>query len=357
MNFSEKKPRFLVVRTDKIGDTVLSIPVAEFLKKLFPKSYIGVLIKPYTAPLFENNPFVDKIITDDRYGKHSGISGFWNLVSDISKEKFDAALLLFSTPRAASIIKFSVPYSVGPASKIEQFLYNKRIRQKRSRCEKNEAAYNLDIAYEYVRSLGVDVNIPTHMWPKIYVTEKEKERTRGILKEMGINSGDKLVVVHPGSGGSAKNWLPEEYGIICDEIKSRLGAHVVITMGKGEDYIIRRLNKSAIKHHLPFAQKTLRDLAGLLERADVVFTSSTGPLHIAAAVGTRTVSIFCPIRVCLPKRWGPQGYEGQHRIFSPEVPVCEKCTESKCSYFNCMKSISHEDVLEGIKLALQEKAY
>ncbi len=348
------KMRFLIIRTDKIGDTVLSTNVFELIGRVFPDSYTGVLIRPYTAPLVQNNPFIDKVFLDE--GPKKGMRYFFRLASSLRKKKFDIALVLFSSPRVATLLKLAgIPYCVGPASKIEQFLYNKRVRQKRSRAIKHEADYNMDIAYSAISSkFGKDVlekarEFGKNIEPKIFLTKEEIEQARYKLDKVGVKQNDRLVIVHPGSGGSAKNWPPEKYGKICDAVGKQSSAKVIVTWGPGEEDIIKQIKKLSKEKHLYFGgeKNSLRDLIALLYHGDILFTSSTGPLHIAAAVGTRTVSIFCPIRVCLPARWGPRG-DDKHRVFLPDVPVCKKCLDDGCRHFNCMDSIPFESVLRAI---------
>jgi len=357
MTFPCKKSRFLVVRTDKIGDTVLSTPVFELIKKVFPDSYLGVMVRPYTVPLIQDNPFVDQVIVYDCDEKEGGLRNFLKLVSTIKKANFDIGMSLFSTPKSALLLKLArIPHCAGPASKIEQILYHQRIKQKRSKGDKHEAEYNMDIAYNVISSVfGVSAeeeakSAGKNIKPYIHVSKKEAEQTNRLLSSMGIGINEKILIVHPGSGGSARNWSPERYGAICDEIKQKSKIHVIITWGKGEKEVLERLEASTKIKHMKFGEnnKSLRELISLLKRADIIFTSSTGPLHIAAAVGTRAVSIYCPIRVCLPRRWGPRGIEGHNRVMLPDVPICEKCVQSKCPYFDCMDSIKNEEVVNAI---------
>jgi len=357
MTFPHKKPRFLVVRTDKIGDTVLSTPVFELIKKVFPDSFLGVIVRPYTVPLIQGNPFVDQVIVYDCDEKQGKLRNFFRLVSTIRKANFDIGMSLFSTPKSALLLRLArIPHCAGPASKVEQILYQQRIRQKRSKGNKHEAEYNIDIACsvissvfgaateEKARKIGKDIK------PYIHVSKDETEQTNRLLSSMGIGANEKILIVHPGSGGSSRNWSPERYGAICDAIKLNTKNNVIVTWGRGEKEVIKRLDGSTKTKHMDYGGdgKSLRELISLLKRADVIFTSSTGPLHIAAAVGTRTVSLYCPIRVCLPRRWGPRGEEGQNRVMLPDVPICERCTHSKCPYFDCMESIKDEDVINAI---------
>jgi ADP-heptose:LPS heptosyltransferase len=88
----------------------------------------------------------------------------------------------------------------------------------------------------------------------------------------------------------------------------------------------------------------LEDYIALISLSDLIFTSSTGPLHIGAALGIKTVSLFCPIKVCTEVRWGPHS-KGNNFVFVPDnVPQCEKCIKEKCEFFDCMDKIETDKV-------------
>jgi ADP-heptose:LPS heptosyltransferase len=84
----------------------------------------------------------------------------------------------------------------------------------------------------------------------------------------------------------------------------------------------------------------LGQLAAVLSTAELVVSNSTGPLHLAAAVGSRVLGIYCPVEPCLPRRWGPYG--PGHAWLMPDVPCCRKCTGSRCRHWDCMESLTVE---------------
>src|SRR5882672_12512942 len=110
--------KILIVRTDRVGDVLLTTPVSAALRAAFPQVKISWLVRPYTAPLLENNPDVDEILTD---------------LNQIKKKMFDAAIVSYPRWKTAWVLwRAGIPLRIGPASKPYSVLFNKRIWQHRS---------------------------------------------------------------------------------------------------------------------------------------------------------------------------------------------------------------------------------
>ena len=88
----------------------------------------------------------------------------------------------------------------------------------------------------------------------------------------------------------------------------------------------------------------LEHLAALLSVASLVVANSTGPLHIADALGTRVIGLYSPYRSAAPHRWGPYGQP--ENVFVPDGVVCKRCTRDRCEKYNCLASIDPGAVLE-----------
>jgi ADP-heptose:LPS heptosyltransferase len=99
-------------------------------------------------------------------------------------------------------------------------------------------------------------------------------------------------------------------------------------------------------------ETTLKQLGALMERAELFVSNSTGPMHLAAAVGTRVLAFFPTLFGCRARRWGPWG-EG-HIVMEPPVPECPRCEPEKCRYGDCMRMIAVEDAFGRIRVALHE---
>jgi heptosyltransferase-2 len=284
--------KILIVRTDRIGDVLLTTPISTALRQAFPQAKISWLVRPYAAPLLEHNPDVDQVLTDKGQSTE-------DLTAMIRSEQFDAAIVALPRWRITwALWRAGVPIRIGPASKLYSILFTHRLYQHRSEGKKHEADYNLEL----LAPLGVTFNrFPT----RLVLTESERQTARKVLASHRISFSKPVVILHPGSGGSSARWPLAHFMALGDQLQLA-GCDVVVTGGPGEDYQYIMIDSM---HRIPVfiaaGSVSLRELAAIYSCADLVVTNSTGPLHVAVALGIPTVSVFSPIPTCHPTRWGP----------------------------------------------------
>lgn len=345
--------RILVVRTDRIGDVILSTPVLEGLREQFPKAYIAMLVQPSVVELVAGNPCLDEVIIDDRDGQHRGIGGFLQLVESVRDKGFEVALVLHSTFRVALLsLLAGIPCRIGPASRIYAlFLYNRPLFQHRSRVEKHEADYNLDLA----EALGVERKNRRTFIP---LSEGDRRSAREFLRVRRKNGGSPLVIVHPGMGGSAKNWRADNYARLIEVLAYGLGMEIFLIGSEGDRWLVERVISKVNKGRVTpvVGGLGLRQLAALIAEVDLFIGPSTGPMHIAGAVGTPVVALFSPVRVQSACRWGP--YHALATVLTPQVE-CQAhhgCIGEKCEYYDCMDLITPQQVAEEANRLLNSGA-
>jgi lipopolysaccharide heptosyltransferase II len=326
------KERFLVVRTDRVGDVVLSTPVLEAIKTRFPESHLTIMVSSYAADVVKANPNLDDVIIDDQADRNRGAKGLLMLVKEVRGGKFDVAVLLRPTFRLALLLFLvGIKYRIGTGYRFYQMLFNRKVYVHRKRNLRHEADYNLDL----LRPLGMR---PERIIPRVYLTTEEEGFAQQIWKEFEITTDDTVVVIHAGSGDSALNLPAKRFAQVADRLVEELDAKILLTGTKGEKDLVDFIRRSMQHRAVDLTGRTsIRKLAAVLKKADLMISNSTGPMHLAAGVGTPTVAIFCPIFAAGPIRWGPYG-EG-HEVILPPVPVCEKCRPKSCPHYNCMDKI------------------
>jgi heptosyltransferase-3 len=361
--------RILLVRTDKIGDVVLTTPAISALRKKFPLARIVGLTSPVAAEVYRLNPHLsDRIILDPE--QYSGFFGFWHLVSRLRQEKFQAAVVFQTKMSVALALLFSgIRIRIGPYSKWWSWIsYNRGRRQSRSAVEMHEADYNIQL----LRYFGITV---ADTWEKTYLTVDEnvrREATRFFV-EKGLSRKYKTVAIHPGMSGSALNWPESHYINLARRLVRRY--NVIVTGGPGEGPLVERVFQGIARQqdYAPdqpvftkyVGEKGLAETIAIFDQCDGIVAPSTGPMHIAVALGKKVVSIFPPIKVQSAVRWGPYGIpigtnlginpEDNASVLVPDVNCGEdfRCALSACIYYPCMPRVSVEDV-ETQLLALVE---
>ncbi len=338
----------LLVRTDRIGDVVLSLPCASFLKRAMPGVKITFLAREYTAPLVRMSPAVDEVLSDDSN------DSAWQLAVKLRSSRFDAAVLLHPTARLAQALWLArIPVRVGTAYRLYSILLNRRVRQHRKYSLQHELMHNLDLVAQ-----GLKLGYPTRdelrtiYAPRIIVPE---DQIKSSLAKAQIEERRSYIVVHPGSGGSAMDWPLESFAQLIDQLSpGGMGNgkwRIVVTLGPGEELLKEKIISQLRAEPIWVAGLSLPELAAVVSQAKLVIANSTGPLHIATAVGTRVIGLYCPIVPCHPKRWGPYG-EGHAVIMPDPDKVCESCLGTKCSQYDCMRSIPVAKVLEQARRML-----
>jgi ADP-heptose:LPS heptosyltransferase len=329
--------RILVTRDDKLGDVILATPVLESLRKKFPDAYIAVLVRPATYQAVRENPFIDRVIIDDK----PGWSGIRSLAEKIAEKNFDVALILFVSARASlATFMAKIPARIGPSSRWGMIFLTRRIRQKRSQCRKHEADYNLDLA----AAIGAEPVRNT----SVFIDKATQNKVDNLFSELEVDKDIPMIGIHPGGGGTSRGWKVERYAELIEQLTRPGRVQFFITHGPGEEKTVHRLVErypdNIFFHPRDYG---ILEMAEIIRRCKVFVSASTGPMHLASAVKTPVVALFCPVHVCGERRWGP--YSVPYKLFKPDAPVCDHCVEEECTYFDCMDCIRADKVACAVK--------
>ncbi len=334
------RPRILVSRTDRIGDVALSLPVARALKSAYPRAEVDFLVREETVSVVSSQPGVDSAVI---YNPEAG--GAEELDKNLADRRYAAVICLFPRPELArAFSRAKIPVRIGSARRWYSFRFTHRVNISRRRSGRHEKDLNLDL----LKPLGLHPD---------YLTVPEMVGNLCVQDIMNdafpaCSNGEKrkpLVVVHPGDGGSAVNWRIERYADLVGQLA-----------GDGVDIVVTGLESEKESHLAAFGEiigvgsilsgrTDLPQLLTVLSRADVFIGGSTGPLHLAAALGKPVVGLYGPVRTTTPDRWGPCG--PGHAVLMPDVPVCD-CKVGACKMGSCMDRITVNAVLDACRQAL-----
>ena len=338
-----KPKNLLLIRSDRIGDVILSLPLAEIIKKHYPDCRITFLLRDYTKDLAQSNPFIDEILVLKE------IDGEIDIKSNLSmlKEKhFDTCITVYPTLKIAWLMFLTgIRNRIGSGYRWYSILFNKKVFEHRKYADKHELEYNVNL----LKEIGIDETITkdnVHFF--IEIDKSVDEKVSKALSDNGISTAGPVVIVHPGSGGSAVD-LPIEKFKTLVELLVNSNVQVLITGSESEKELCQQLVVNSGVNN--FAGKfSLKELVALINKADVFFSNSTGPIHIAAALDKYSIGFYPHLTACLPKRWGP--YSNKSKIYMPESD-CEDCKKKQCTKAKCMNTINIEkvssDIMEIIK--------
>ena len=330
----------LLVRIDRIGDVILSLPMLPLLKRRYPNARISVLMRQYTRELVEQHSCVDEVLV---YEHESSFRSLWAILREIRKRHFDIAIIPYPRFRPALILFLAgIRIRVGSGYRWYSFLFNRRVFEHRKDAKRHEAEYNLSL----LRPLGIEARGEPEF--EFSISPSACDSVDTMLAGNSVSLQDKFIILHPGSGGSSRDWSAENFSKLGNEVQRRLGVKVIVTGGKGEERLVEEVVAGMSEPPLAVVGKvSLMELGALIRRARVFISNSTGPMHIAAIVGTPVVAFFPPIVQCSPVRWGP--YTDKKKIFLAGNKACLLCKGSPCRSNVCMAQITVDEVFFAIK--------
>ena len=283
----------LVVRTDKLGDFITALPACKVLKVHDPKNRIVVCVAPLNESLARACDFIDEVIVDD------GTGSIFAFAKTLKNAKIDLSITLFSNTRVA-LAQFlaRIPKRIAPATKIAQIFYTHRVKQRRSEVKMAEFEYNLQLT----RTAFADINLSFEK-PLIRFDDAQEIYER-FCQENNISR--EAIAFHPGFGGSSDaNWSIDEY---IELVKTAVNAgryDVVMTFGPDEqnlhDYCKEKLLGADVVLYI--SNEGLVHFAKLLCNFKLFVSTSTGTYHLAALVGTPTMTFFADTLFASAARW------------------------------------------------------
>jgi lipopolysaccharide heptosyltransferase II len=374
------RPRRLVVRgVNWLGDAVMTTPALQRLRERFPDAHLCLFTPRKLESLWQGFPHVDSVLAfEDR-------EGVWAAAGRLRRERFDAALVLPNSPRSAlETFLAGIPARVGYARPWRVCLLTHRVPPRpeewptraRSAAQVRrmvstfpppaaprlaDASHHLFQYLRLVAALGGD---PAPVAPRLEVPAAECEAVQGrfgFARDLSRNRF--LVGVHAGAEyGPAKRWPEECYVEAVAQILAAVPCQVWVLGGPGErgqaGRLTTRMQGASPPHRDAVrclaGQTSLRELCAALRACDVLLTNDSGPMHVAAAVGTPVV---VPFGSTSPELTGP-GLPGdsRHVVLRASVP-CAPCFRRDCPIdFRCMKGIPVEQATRAVLECLKSKS-
>jgi len=322
MDILKQLNRLLICRTDSIGDVILTLPLCGLIKSINPQIEIYFLGKQYTRAVVEACKSVDEFIDVDELFQKSAAQQ----LETVKQLKLDAVIHVFPRKRIAKLMYQSgVPFRVGVSGRMYNLLYcNKIVRMSRKRSEKHEAILNLDL----LRGLGYQHQVENSQVPAYYRLEPQEElpeRLKSLLSSNKFN-----LILHPKSKGSAREWGLENFGKLIALLPSD-EFQIIITGTKAEAELMSDWLSGLPAHIINgCGSMNLKQFISFIATADGLIAASTGPLHIAAALGKVALGIYPPIKPMHPGRWAPLGKNAGYLVLEKSCSDCRKTQNCRC---------------------------
>ena len=331
---------YCIFRTDRIGDLVLTLPMAEAIRRHDPSARITFCVQEYTAGLAALCPHIDDLL---RVGDRDLPRHAEDFAAALRALRIDTAVFAYPRPRLAMAARRAdIPVRVGTAYRWYAALFSHRVREHRKHATLHERDYNLNL----LRALSISV--PEGLRPALSIPDELRRRAEAVLGGAGIDPSARYVVVHPGSGGSAKDWPAASFARLGRELTRRAPElQLLITGTEAERALVDEVRDGTETGARTLAETVpLEVLAAILSRAALCVANSTGPLHIAAATGTPALGLYPFETVCHPRRWGPLG-ERALALTPERDTTCAACAAGSCARHDVMSRISVEQAADA----------
>lgn len=363
--------RILVIKPDHLGDLLLATAALRRLRQQQPQAHITALVGPWSAMILARNPDIDALVTlpfpgferrpQEQPAAHAFSQRIFALLRPylellryaalVRAGHFDTALLLRDDHwwGAALALLAGIPRRVGYAvPETRPFLTTV--------LPWNPSTHVTEQALALVNSL--DTRSPPATLPQLRFEPAPDDHAWAAnwCATQGITPAHRLIILHPGTGGAAKLWLPERWATVADALAARQEVRLLLTGGSGEAALVEAV-AAQMQHPamMLVGATSVGQLAALLRRAALVLGVDSGPLHLAVSQGTPSLHLFGPSDA---GRFGPWGDPTRHVVLRVGL-WCSPCgVFTACPRHTtppeCMEQISVAEVLRAIDCLKRE---
>jgi len=339
--------RICVIKPSALGDVVQSLPLLPVLRERFPNASIPWVINHEFADLLEGHPLLHELLHFHRRG---GATNYWQLLQDLRQRQFDLVFDLQGLMRSGVMTAATrAPLRVG----LETSREGARLacHQTIPGTSKGMSAFRR--YWRIAEELGLG-----QCTPQTIVPTTEADRAWAATSLSGL--AGPILAIHPGAGWMTKRWPIEKFAVVAHKAMRQYGFSVVILGSKVEQPVSNELqsllhgfvSRKAVLNLT--GQTTLKQLSAVLSSENVVLTNDSGPMHLAAGLGTSVLGIF----TCTsPAISGPPGE--QHELVSTHVACAasyrKKCPHSGRMHLSCMDELSTERVCAALVRLIEKR--
>lgn len=327
-----------------VGDAVIATAALARLRKTFPDALITLMVRPWVAPVYEHNPDITRLwVVDDA----ASLGAFWNAAKMIRKEQFTIGVAQPNSLRSAMLLALgNVRYRFGYAKGGRALFFNRGVKLRPEYLAEHQLFYYMHIIEEMCGKPGTREQLT------LRPGDLEREEIRRMLAQMGLDRGQPLIGIAPGSiNSSAKRWPADRFAALADRLTREANAQVLLLGSMKEADVLDRVERGCHEPvHNMKGKLSLGQLIALTEKLSGLICNDSGAMHIGAALGTPTVAIFGPTEFTTTYPFSKSA-----KIIRKPVD-CAPCMLRECPLdHRCMTGVAVEDVFELFKQVVREE--
>lgn len=348
MDFKGKKVNILIVKLSAIGDVIHTLPSLAVLRRLYPDAHITWVIEEAAADLIINHPYLDEVlvsrrrrwIKDIRCLKFSpAIREINSFIKTLRQRRYDLVIDfhgLFKSSMLVFLSRSKRKLGYDSWQELSGLFLNEKIPEDMNR-------HAVDRYLDFPRYLGAKTDNFEFVLPP---DMEAQGKVKILLDKYGLED-NQFIAINPIALWETKLWSNEKFAKLADLMNDKLQMKVVITGSDKET--LDKITSSANNKIINLGGRTsLNELACLYKKARIVISTDSGPMHLAAAVGTPVIALFGPTD---PARTGPYG--AGHTIVRTEL-ACSPCFLKKCPTKKCMEDITPRQVFAVVEKLIKE---
>lgn len=347
--------KLLCIRLDNLGDVVMTTPAIRALKETGPGCHLTLLTSPSASRVAPLVAEIDDVITYDAPWMKSAAARQnsqpdWKVIERLRRGNFDGAVIFTvfnQNPLPAALLAFlaDIPLRLGYCRENPHNLLTDWIREPDLDGEtRHEVRRQLDL----VDAVGCRPQNDTVI---LRVTEKNQLAAVHKLRETGVNISRPWVIIHPGASAPSRRYMPEAFAEVARRLTVEDNLQIVFTGDRDETALVESIQAMSGRSYSLAGRLTIEEMAGVLQISPLLISNNSGPVHLAAGLGT-------PV-VVLSALTNPQHapWNVPSRVLSHDVP-CKYCYKTICpeGHHNCLRLITPSTVIEAARSLLQETA-
>lgn len=347
--------KIIIIDLLYLGDLLFATPFIRNLRKNYPQARIDMVVNSNFFSIIENNPYLDNIYA---YDKKLSIAESWQFARRLNNNNYDLGLNIHGNWRTALLLKIINPdYCAGFGGKGRGIFLDYKLQPAKG-------VHMVEAYLQFLRKMGLKQF--DDRGPELTVNKQARRRMKELLAEniSEVNSGKakssiskkiknnrknnmtdnscyRLIGFNTGGSWPTKRWTKSNFAGLADEFQAKEKNRVVFLGGPGDVERVQAIvNLMKTEPVIAAGKTTLKELAALTGKCDLVISGDSGPAHVAAAVGTPTLTIFGPSD---EKKYRPYGKN--HKIIKTAID-CRPCGEHQCrvGHHKCMTEIGVDDV-------------
>ena len=340
----------LIVKLSAIGDVIHTFPVLNAVRKQYPDAHITWLVEEAAYGVIKGHKALDRIIVSKRKTWLKGLAGrscvknlreVCSFVKQLRDTNYDIILDFQALLKSGVLIglakgKRKIGFDKGMEHQEHSYIFlNERIPAV------DMKIHALTRGMMLLEAIGISSDEVEY---NLYISDQDRKKTDDLLQQHEKKEYKLLAAINPVAKWETKLWDNAKFAKLADSLINQYNAKVFFT-GSAEDreLILDIISRMKRKAYNLAGMTSLKTLAAVYKKTDFVISTDTGPMHLAAAVGTPVIALFGPTA---PWRTGPFGAD--HQIIRADLE-CSPCFKRQCKTIDCMKQISVEQVLNGVE--------